>query len=55
MAKIERNYRVNIPLHADVLLSSIFVLDVSRTTYTLSEQLYCHETVVARQLLHHIC
>lgn len=55
MAKIERNYRVNTPFHADVLLSSLFVQDVGRTTCTLSVQLCCHDTVVARQLLHHIC
>ena len=31
MATIEINYRVNIPFHADVLLSSPFVQDVGRT------------------------
>ena len=54
MAKIERSYRVNISSHGDVLLSSLFVQDASRTTCTVYEQLCCHDTVVARQLLHHV-
>ena len=55
MAKIERNYRMNIPFHADVLLTSLFVQDVGRTKCALQEQLRYHDTVVARQLLHHVC
>ena len=35
MAEIERSYRVNVPSHAAVLLSSLFVQDVGRTTRTL--------------------
>jgi hypothetical protein len=35
MTKIGRLYRVNIPFHADVLLSSLFVQDVGRTIRTL--------------------